>query len=63
MNAVKIIDNALKDKGNQAFWIRVYKVYLRAQKSRAAKESGIIGVGLITFAEHRVDVFLRRCGR
>lgn len=46
-----------------SFWPLVWKRYYAAQDSRAAKEAGIIGVGLITFAEHRVDVFLRRCGR
>lgn len=62
MNRDQIFTKIMDNPGD-SFWVRVLKRYFRAQESRAAEEAGIIGVGLITFAEHRVDVFLRRCGR
>lgn len=39
---------------------RVLSVYEKAQLSKAAKDAGLIGVGLISYAEHRATVFARR---
>lgn len=39
---------------------RLISVYEKAQLSKAAKDAGLIGVGLISYAEHRANVFARR---
>lgn len=37
--------------------------YIAATTCKVARDSDLIGVGLISFAEHRLDVFNRRIGR
>jgi hypothetical protein len=42
---------------------RAARIHWRASHSPRATNAGIIGVGLITYAEHRVDEWLRRVER
>lgn len=39
---------------------RVLSVYEKAQLSKTARDAGLIGVGLISYAEQRATVFARR---
>lgn len=53
-----------KKSGTRANLLRrAFHRYHKAQDCRYAREMGLVGVGLITFAERRVSVFIARVER
>ena len=59
--SIEQVESLAKDKSSNVYrFVRLLRRYTRAYK--AAANYGFIGVGCITFAEARLDIFRKRTG-